>query len=135
VYSMVHGSTVNNGSFAKIAVSAVFAIFAAICANLANLAIATDIYIVKTANCGKLCKLRKLPQNSKIAAITAIAVESLYSMVYECTSTRDQQQAVPCHVSVHHPKKPLAPPKTRFQARLCPTPGLSISGVATKGAN
>jgi hypothetical protein len=67
------------GSFAKIAVIAVFAIFAAICANLANLAICTDIYIVKTAICGKLCKLRKLPQNSKIATITAIAVESLYS--------------------------------------------------------
>jgi hypothetical protein len=65
-----------NGSFAKIAVIAVFAIFAAICANLA---ICTDIYIEKTANCGKLCKLRKLPQNSKIATITATAVESLYS--------------------------------------------------------
>jgi uncharacterized membrane protein len=61
------GSTVINGSFAKIAV---IAVFAAICANLA---ICTVIYIVKTANCGKLCKLQ---QNSKITAIT---VESLYS--------------------------------------------------------
>jgi hypothetical protein len=74
-----------NGSFAKIAV---IAIFAAICANLANLAICTDIYIVKTANCGKLCKLHKLPQNSKIATITAIAVESLYS---QCLSERGKQ--------------------------------------------
>jgi hypothetical protein len=52
-----------NGSFAKIAVIAIFAIFAifaAICANLANLAICTDIYIVKTANCGKLRQIAQI---------------------------------------------------------------------------
>jgi hypothetical protein len=51
------GSTVINGSFSKIAVIAVFAVVAANCTNLTNLAICTVIYIVKMANCGKLCKL------------------------------------------------------------------------------
>jgi hypothetical protein len=61
------GSTVINGSFAKIAVIPVIAVFAAILANLANLAnlaICTVIYIVKqqiAANCANCRKTAKLP--------------------------------------------------------------------------
>jgi hypothetical protein len=72
------GSTVINGSFAKIAAIAVIAVFAAICANLANLAIYTVIYIVGIVNWGKL---HKLPQNNKIVMIMAIVIESPYSLV------------------------------------------------------
>jgi hypothetical protein len=65
------------GSFAKIAVIAIFAIFAAICANLPQFAVLLYKYQYKLPN---LPNLHKLPQNSKIATITATAVESLYSL-------------------------------------------------------
>jgi hypothetical protein len=78
-----------NGSFVKIAVIPVIAVFAAILANLANLAICTVIYIVKQQIAANCRKLRKLPQNSKIAIKMAIAVESLSVQHTYTTSIRN----------------------------------------------
>jgi hypothetical protein len=57
-YWLARGSTVIIGSFAKIAVIAIIAVFLRKFGKFSNLY--CFIYIVKMANCGKLCKLQQI---------------------------------------------------------------------------